>query len=509
MQYAVEIDAHDGSNPLTLYYSTAGFTSTPTDTPASTYFDARIQQPALMRRDVFARGTTGGRSQVGYGELVLTNPDGGLDALIGYGFDGRTLTLRLGEGDYPADWTTVLTGTIEQPQFDWGRIALRVRDRQEELDVPIQPTKFAGNNSLPNGLEGVAGDLKGKPKPLTYGSVFNVAPPMVNTSRLIYQVHDGAIDDIPAAYDRGVALTQGADYTSQSDMETAAPAAGNYRVWPAGGYFRLGSTPKGEVTCDVLQGAAAADRTVAQLVYDIVTGPGGIATGDVSSGDITALDTANSSVVGIYIDDETDITAVLDELANSVGAWWGFDASGVFRIKQFTAPSGSPVADFTPKEIISIERTATADTDEGVPVYRVILKYKKNYRVQDGREIAGTAATDVFRGFIREEYRKVIDTDSSVQTKHLLAPELTRETLLTVEADASTEASRLLTMYKTRRDRLNVRVRLDAETAALIDLGVVVQVTMPRWGYDSGKLFRVLGLQYDARINVLDMTLWG
>lgn len=513
MQYVVEIVAYDATLPgtRTLYYSQAGFVSASGDTPASTYFEARLQQPALMRRDVFSQGTTGGKSSVGYGELVLTNPDGGLDDLIEYGMDGRTLTLRLGEGAYPSGWTTVLKGTMEQPQFSWGRVSIRIRDRQEELARPIQANKFAGNNSLPNGLEGVAGDLKGKPKPLTYGSVYNVRPPCVNTSKLIYQVNDGAINDVPAAYDRAVPLTQGANYASQADLlnNALAPAAGFYKVYPAGGMFRLGSSPKGELTCDVLQGANAAARTVAQLVYQIVTGPGGIATGDVSSGDITALDTANSSVVGVYVDSETDMTKVLDDLANSIGAWWGFDSTGVFRIKQFTAPSGTAVVDLTQKEIVTIERVATADTDKGVPAYRVVLGYQKNYTVQDGREIAGTAATDVYRGFIAQEYRTVTDTDTAVQTAHLMAPQVEKDTLLTVEANAQTEATRLLTLYKTRRDRLNVRVHLDAATAALVDLGSVVSVTIPRYGYDSGKLFRVLGLQYDARINALDLTLWG
>src|SRR5574340_223539 len=130
--------------------------------------------------------------------------------------------------------------------FSWKEIAIRIKNRQLELNTPIQTTKYAGTNSLPDGLEGVS-DIQGKSKPLLFGQCKNITPVLVNTSRLIYQVNDGAIITTNAAvYDNGVALTKGADYASQADMETNAPAAGAFRLWLAGGYFRLGSTPAGQ-----------------------------------------------------------------------------------------------------------------------------------------------------------------------------------------------------------------------------------------------------------------------
>jgi hypothetical protein len=101
-------------------------------------------------------------------------------------------------------------------------------------------------------------DLAGKYKPRAWGNVQNVPPVLVDSASLIYQVNDGAISDVPAAYDRQIALVKGADYVSQSDMQTNAPAAGNYRVWKAGGFFRLGSTPAGTCTADVLGDASGA-----------------------------------------------------------------------------------------------------------------------------------------------------------------------------------------------------------------------------------------------------------
>lgn len=510
--YVVEIVAAIDSigTTTTLYYSSGGFTTSPTDTPANTFFDPRLKQPALMTRNVFTQGTTTGQSSVGYGEIVLVNNDGGLDGLINYGFDGRSVTVRFGEigSTYPSGFVTLLKGTMEQAELTWNAVAIKVRDRQAEFaNKQIQTTKYAGNNSLPNGLEGVAGDLKGKPKPICYGKVYNISPPCVNTSRLIYQVNDGAVSSVDYVYDRGVSLTKGADYTSQSDMETNSPAAGNFRVWPGGGYFRFGSSPAGQVTADVVQGAAASNRTVAQIIKSIAIDRGGLLVGDVVSADVTALDSDNSSEVGIYIDSETSLSGPLDELANSVGAWWGFDSSGQLRMERIESPSGAPVTTLTPTEVINFERVGSSDPGRSIPAYLVKLKYKKFYTVQDS-DLAGSV-TDARRAEIKEEFREVTATDSAVKTKHLLSPELEFQTLLVDPAAAATEATRLLNMYKVHRDVVTCRVHLDTGIASVVDLGDVLSVSVPRFGFDSGKLFKIIGIQSDLKRNFMDLTLWG
>jgi hypothetical protein len=78
-------------------------------------------------------------------------------------------------------------------------------------------------------LEGTADDLLGQPKPKVMGSVFNVEPPLVNTSRLIYQIHDTSL--LPgftlAAYDKRVALGAGilrpiGDFTADASSATVS-----------------------------------------------------------------------------------------------------------------------------------------------------------------------------------------------------------------------------------------------------------------------------------------------
>lgn len=503
--YIAEITAYDPSIPgerVMRFCTGTGYTSGAGDTPAHAWHEPRIQQPANMQRALPLRGA----SRVGYGELVLVNIDGGLDALVDYGFDGRSIAIKLGTmrpWQAPV-WTTVLQGTMARADFSWGQLTISLRDRMAELDKPLQSTSYSGSNSLPNGVEGVADDLKGKSKPRLYGNGYNLAPPCVNTSRLIYQISDAALQSVTAVYDRGAALTAGAAYASQSDMEANAPSAGQYRVWLAGGMFRLGSAPAGLITCDAVHGAASGNRTAAQLAKQIML-DSGVSAGDINGADVTALDTATSAEVGYWLNDSETASKALDTVLGSVGAWWGVDRLGKFRMARLESPSGSPVATLTKTEIIKIDRIA--NTDAAIPVWQVTLSYKPFGSTQTS-DLAGSV-TAARRGELAEQYRKVTSGDSSIKTLHPLAEAMEVETAISSASAAQTEASRLLSLYKVRRDTLSVRVALDASLAAAIDLGSVVSVQVPRYGYSSGRLMRVTSIRTDLRGGVLDLTLWG
>lgn len=203
--YLAVLTAYDigAGSTTTLYYGTKGYTSGPSDTPANQYFKGRIERAPSLVRSAFRDGRTGGRTQTDFGTLVLTNVDGDLDDLIDYGFDGREIKVYRGEetGAFPADFEEVLVATMEQPEVDTSEVRIALRGRHMEVDVPIQSTLYAGTGTL-EGDE----SLKGKPKPLLYGKVRNIAPPLVNPAKLIYQLNDGAVDSVDAVYDRGIPL---------------------------------------------------------------------------------------------------------------------------------------------------------------------------------------------------------------------------------------------------------------------------------------------------------------
>jgi hypothetical protein len=475
--YLVEATAYTGSTEETFRFCTGvGYTTTPTDTPANMHYEPRVEHPGLYRQDMFSPGATSGSSTGGYGEIVLINTDGGLDSFVDYGFDGRRCVVKQGyAGNALSEFVTVITGTVEQCEVSWNRVTLRLKDRTVELQVPFQSTFYTGANLLPAGIEGTS-ELRDKPKPRLFGKCNNVSPVMVNTSKLIYQVADNALASITAVYDNGVMLTAGATaYTDQADMEANAPNAGEYRVWLAGGCFRLGSSPAGTITVDAVQGATAANCTAGQIIKQIVLEK--LGADQIVEQSIINLDKQAPYVVGYYTGpNSVDVTAILDSLCASVGAWWGFDNSGLFWSNQLTQPDANQsLMTLTEDEILSLDRTATADSSKGVPSYKINIDFSKNWTVQTSG-LAGSISQNQLlfekddgqqlstdrRNLLGMEYIRTSATDTSVQIKHLLSPEINVQTTIDTLNDANTEAARLLSLRKVRRDRLNVKVPMHA-----------------------------------------------
>lgn len=505
--YLVEVEAgiDAAGTKKTLRFGNRGYTTEPTDTPPNTTYLPNIAKDGTgsINRELFSGDRTYGSSRVGFGEILLVNTDGHLDDLLNFSFSNRPITVKTGDLEDPfSTLQTVLKATMSQVELSRTRVSIGIKDRQYELDQQHQTVVFAGNNVLPNGLEGLA-DLEGKPKPYLLGRVFNIAPPLVNTSRLIYQVNDGAINSLPAVYDGGFALTAGANYSSQADMEANAPAVGQYRVWLAGGYFRLGSSPVFEITCDAVAGSNTAARTTAQTLRNLALYRG-IASGDINAADVTALDAASPAEVGIWFADERTTLQAMDEVSASAGAFFGFDRLGQLRLGQFGAPSGMPVAEINQINGFDLDKVSNAD---GQPTYRVTVNYAKFETVQT-TSLAG-AVTDDRRAQLAKEYRSFVAEDTGVQIQYLAAGEQLRDTLLTDASAAQVEANRLLNIYKVRRDVFKVTVRLTAATLLSIDLNAVVTLRWNRFGLDDGRLMRVIGGDFDYARNRATFTLWG
>lgn len=146
------------------------------------------------------------------------------------------------------------------------------------------------------------------------------------------------------AGDSGMLVTSApsAAYANSTDLQddTLAPSPGTYKYLSSAGgsYIRLATVPT-KLTMAATQGAAAGNRTAAQLAV-VVLGRAGFIAGDWSASDVTTLDTKNSAVLGDYIT-EPGVTCadVLDRLLPSVGAWWAPDRTGVIRMQRLEDPA--------------------------------------------------------------------------------------------------------------------------------------------------------------------------
>lgn len=486
--------------------------------PNFIYYEGRIQQPANVARTLFSDRATFGASTIGFGNMVLVNNDGGLDGLIDLAWAGRPITIKLGEV-FPRDngvptWTTVIRGVVEQAEFSWQAVTIRVRDRLFDLAQPLQQVRYAGTNtgSPQSGLEGVATDIANKPKPIVYGQVFNVPLTLVNADRNIYQAHEAALQSVDAVYNRGKTLTAGAAYPDQATLESTAPAGGTYRVWntSAGCYIRLAdSAANGAITADLTEGATAADRTVAQVLKRIML-KAGISSGDINASDVTALDAACSYPVGMFCATAVDVSALeaLDTVAVSIGAWFAAIGDGTFRLGQLVLPSsGTSVGTINGTDIIAIDRVASRDPGAGLPAYKIKLGYQRMWVKQDD------LASDVpqsHKNKVGQRHRRREKKNNTVKTYYPISPELQFLTTLVSQTDAENEAQRRLDIYSSRRDMLQVKVRIsDSSLASVLELGKIVTLQIGRYGLSAGKKFLVIGIRTDMRGRLFDLTLWG
>jgi hypothetical protein len=312
---------------------------------------------------------------------------------------------------------------------------------------------------------------------------------------------------IVVAGTHGLAVTDGVTtFASAADLEddSLAPVPNTYGVFldSAGSYIRLGAPPAGQVTCNASEGATSADRTPGQLWARVLELAGKVAGTDYSAADVTALDGACSDEAGIFIGDEITFGAVLDAIAATPGASWFTDRTGLARIKQLTLPSGSNVADFLAGDIIGRLERAEGE----IPTYQHILSYRRNYTPMPSGLALGVRVEN--RESFSRKWSTVIDTDSSVQTVHPLARQVSGQTLFADAAGAGAEVARRQALFGDRRDWYPFAVEDIAEYRAL-ELLDVVGLTHERYGLSSGLQFRILGIEPKTSRKELTLYLWG
>ncbi|HEY0915655.1 MAG TPA: hypothetical protein VGE22_12360 [Solimonas sp.] len=520
------------SQPLLMVYFTADSvkyafatkTFVTTDTingmAAGTLVEGRLQQPGLMRRDMYGQGAVRGEVPISTGAIQLANTDGELDALRDVPMDGVLFVLAtVVNGDVSK---IIRAGYLEQAVAESEDfITLPVRDVQHAMDkLDLMEDRYAGTNALPAGIEGTAADIKGRVKPLVVGKVFNVSPVCVNTSRLIYQV-DGQRGFVTGwsltVYDKRSTLTAGANYTSQADMETNAPAAGQYRVWPSGGCFRLGSSPTGQVTADCTNPPTASAACTVSNVLKYFADPLFTFTPDYTS----------DPEVGIYLTESTSWLAAFNEVAASVQAFltqgwapwvgaglqWGGWSSHLMPAASL--PYTPVSVDLTVSNIVpgSMRQVLPGDATRGLPVWRVNVHYKKNYTVMSPADLAGVALAD--QAFCEQAFRTVSKSQTSVLIDYPDALELDIPTLLVDATEAETEAQRLLDLFKVKRNVFSLKVQMEdirIQLGSSIDffsIGVAATLTYPRHGFDAGVDMVIIGAEENFAEDTVDLIVWG
>jgi hypothetical protein len=530
--YLIEVDAYNFTTQAIehLRYGTDGFNAP--DAPG--FYQRRVMTPPDFGRFLLAPGATSGANQVTPGDVVMANNDRALDGLRDYGIGGQSIRILIGYRYDPySAFIPLASGRVEQVLFDLvvgqntttDTVTLRFRDRLLDFSLPLQNHRYLGNNVAPDGIEG-GDDLKSKPVPLVWGKVFNVTATNVNAYLDIYQVAENQIRTLVQVYDAGELLSVGTAYSSLADMQVQAnaptPGFFNWYIGSEGSYFRLGATPKGTITFDAIEGATDADLSAGQVAYRILTTKGGLNPSEISMADLSTLDGLNQNAVGIYVGDESNIQTPVDAILSSIGAAGGFDRLDVFRMRRINlpleenvtatlrAPIMSSKLAVGEIRVISIRFIPTNDPDKGVPTYEQTINYRKNYTVQAGNGLASQALDDqTFVNFVGSEFRTTVRDAAWVKVGNPLAIKKTMDSLLIESLAADEECERQLTLYSGRRDFIELEVSLDFDVIAAIDIGDIVMLYIPAYGYDAGQPMLLTGMIYNTSRNILTIEAWG
>lgn len=512
--YLILVEALDNlGNPVYLTYSGYGVTGTSPSGPIN--FEARVLNPAINKVDMFASGTTSGTNQIGYGYIELINTDGGLDYLTNYSVASRKIYTAVIDTEDLTAATPVFVGTVDSVSFGMDKVTLNTKSSLKTLDVSILTEVYGGTNVLPDGVDGTS-DIAGLLKPKLFGKANNLTPILVNTSVYIYQVSLFDYNmDVENVYDSGVVIPRASpDFTTLNDLIYASVPAGEYRVYlgAEGLFFKLGSTPAGAITCDAAQDSVfASNNNVLNVVRSIANHiDPSILIDPLASATGTPLE----YVCGIYITDNATALTAISEIMESVGAFLAPIApGGPVAFNEFVCyfledlTGATPNFYFTRSDIIDIERSATGDADKGIPAWKISIKYAKNYTVQNDSDLAGSVTT-ARRNVLSKEYLTATSTYPAIQAANPLAPEIERTTLLFNEADAISELARLADLYTVPRTLYTLTIAME-DGANLPYINDVVNLTINRFGLDSGVNFRVLGVESDYQSGNYKLTLWG
>jgi hypothetical protein len=106
---------------------------------------------------------------------------------------------------------------------------------------------------------------------------------------------------------------------------------------------------------------------------------------DFDSTSFTALNTANSSEVGVFIDSDTDCLSVCSELIDSLGGFINVTREGLIILGLVVLPTGTSLYTFTDDEILQFDKEKSA-----LPAYRVTLGYRKNFSPMSPADLASS-----------------------------------------------------------------------------------------------------------------------
>jgi len=493
---------------VTARYGDRGYLSRTSDTPASALYQARLLSDIELGQSVFDMLDVAGRVGLTVSELELWNGDDVFNDIAAFGrMDGRPIAIKtLPVTDRAAsDWGSALAGATLVWQGHVARvdaIGLRARaglnDLGDRLNTTLQSSRYDGTGGL-----GGAAELKGRPRPVSFGNRFNVTPVYVGLVDLgqgtlpTYQTHWRGIVAHDAVRIRGVPQVG----------RGSAPGVGEWIDFPLIGCFQLGSTPDGTVTCDVRGDQPAGGtyaRTTPAILQQLLQSLGpGLATSDFDAWSWFLIGSRLTGEIGWGIGaDDTTADQAVNEILQGAGAWLAGGRGGTLRMAKLGAPEAVPDFTLDAGDIVSCTPQAMPASLQPTPQVVEVLA-ARNWTPLD--DLAGIVAGTERAALVSPgSYERAFS--NAIAARSTRARSLTLNGLYRNASDAQDRASELRSWLE--RGLKCVTIVTDRYLGQ-IELGHSGFVTYPYFGLDAGWSGIVIGWRERVGARRLEVTMIG
>lgn len=238
----------------------------------------------------------------------------------------------------------------------------------------------------------------------------------------------------------------------------------------------------------------------ADLVDYVVDTDTTLASSDFAPGTIAALNGLCPQLLGHWYDGSGELQAntLLDQIVNSVGAYYGFDEDRRIVLGRFDGPAALAEHRIDERDIEEIE-----PLDVERRLKSQIIGYRRCWRPHGDQDLAG-AVPAADREALRVDYLKVTAADPSVAVAALLSREERYDTLLDDAADATAEAARRLALHSPPHRAFAITIKYRPS----VDVGETVAVTHSRYGLSGGGNFLIMKTERDARSDRIRLEVW-
>lgn len=520
--------AAEPQNTATLRWASAAYHSASGDTPASTGWQPRILEEVEVGISAADALGVGGRLGLGVTSIALADADGALRDLVDYGLaDGRNVLIRTVPVEEPnaSDFGTPLAGRAIWMRSDFRAgtheiartdptIAFRgmtravnrtgerrgeiiLSDVMERLAVPLQATLYQGTGGIEGGSE-----LKGKPKPVALGRVFNIEPVYLGNVDLgvgigalpTFQVHWRSCEEVAEVRIRGVAQA----------LTGGTPTVGQARAFAALGMFQLGSTPDGDVRVDVrgdnVGGYVSSTALVMRRLL-LTHGPGL----SVSDLDATAFAFAETDLPGEIGAFRGAITGTAADLAQDIvaanGAILCGGRGGTIRLFDPIARDSTVQFALPVPWLLACRPLALPSAIRPLP-RAVAVNWRRNWAPVT--DIAASIATGERERFTNANSGPERAESTIITARVAVQRELAFDGLYWAQADAAARAAAWRTWLEHGPRVFEV---VTDRYLGVIDCGAIGRLTYPAHGLDAGVRVVVLGWREQLAARRVTLTL--